>query len=102
MLPRLSLLTRSFVTGMAKSAAPYGSWPSPITTDLVLSSAVSLGDLSVSHSGRAVAWTEGRPEEKGRNALVYQQLSGSAKQEQVLPDVKWNARSRSVPLSLPA
>ncbi|TNY18011.1 hypothetical protein DMC30DRAFT_422661, partial [Rhodotorula diobovata] len=77
---------------MTKTEAPYGSWPSPITTDLVLSSAVSLGDLFVSSSGRAVAWTEGRPEEKGRNALVYQRLGG--KQEQVLPDAKWDARTR--------
>ena len=79
---------------MAKTHAPFGSWPSPITTDLVLSSAVSLGDLAVAPTCRALAWTEGRPEEKGRNALVFQHLGGE--QEQVLPDSKWNARTRSV------
>ncbi|GAA5928314.1 hypothetical protein JCM3775_000572 [Rhodotorula graminis] len=77
---------------MTKTHAPFGSWPSPITTDLVLSSAVSLGDLVVSPTSRALAWTEGRPEEKGRSALVFQQLGG--KQDQVLPDPKWNARTR--------
>ncbi|BGP42736.1 hypothetical protein JCM10450v2_006846 [Rhodotorula kratochvilovae] len=79
---------------MATKTAPYGSWPSPITTDLVLSSAVTLGDLVVSPTSRALAWTEGRPEEKGRNALVFHNIGTTATQEQVLPDPKWNARTR--------
>jgi len=62
--------------------------------DLVLSSAVTLGDLIVSPTSTAVAWTEGRPEENGRGALVFQQIGG--KQEQVIPDAKWDARTRSV------
>ncbi|GAA5847199.1 hypothetical protein JCM9279_006134 [Rhodotorula babjevae] len=77
---------------MTKTQALFGSWPSPITMDLVLSSAVTLGDLIVSPTSNAVAWTEGRPEEKGRGALVFQQLGG--KQEQVIPDAKWDARTR--------
>ncbi|KPV73820.1 uncharacterized protein RHOBADRAFT_54417 [Rhodotorula graminis WP1] len=77
---------------VTKTQAPFGSWPSPITTDLFLSSVVGLGDLIVSPSSTAVAWTESRPEENGRGALVFQQLGG--KQEQVLPDAKWDARTR--------
>ncbi|GJN93665.1 hypothetical protein Rhopal_006722-T1 [Rhodotorula paludigena] len=76
---------------MTKTVAPWGAWPSPVTTDLVLSSAVVLAEPMVGPN-RTVAWLEGRPEEKGRNALVVQSAQGT--HEQVLPDAKWNARSR--------
>ncbi|GAA5865130.1 hypothetical protein JCM8547_007723 [Rhodosporidiobolus lusitaniae] len=79
-------------TSTSKTALPFGSWHSPIDTNLVLSSAVNLAEARVAPNG-GVAWLEGRPEEKGRNALVYRDLSSSSL-EQVLPDVKWNARSR--------
>ncbi|GAA5974318.1 hypothetical protein JCM11641_006733 [Rhodosporidiobolus odoratus] len=83
-----------------RTIAPYGSWPSPVSTSLVLSSAVTLQENGASPTGNAVAWLEGRPEQKGRNALVYQRLSATeggaqvGKKEDVLPDSKWNARSR--------
>ncbi|GAA5827124.1 hypothetical protein JCM3770_000247 [Rhodotorula araucariae] len=80
---------------MSTRTQQHGSWPSPITTDLVLSSAVTLGDLAVAPtSHHALAWTEGRPEEKGRNALVFRNITSGAQQEQVIPDPKWNARTR--------
>jgi dipeptidyl aminopeptidase/acylaminoacyl peptidase len=47
---------------------PYGSWKSPITSDLIISGAVRLGELWV--EGDAIYWLEGRPSENGRNALV--------------------------------
>ncbi|GAA5985054.1 hypothetical protein JCM10908_002503 [Rhodotorula pacifica] len=78
-----------------KTVAPYGEWSSPISTDLVLSSAITLGEAKVSPSRSAVAWIESRPEQKGRAAIVYQSLSGKGgKQEEVIPDTKYNARSR--------
>ncbi|GAA6009210.1 hypothetical protein JCM10207_004308 [Rhodosporidiobolus poonsookiae] len=80
-----------------KTTAPYGSWPSPVTPDLVLASTVQLAEPFVSPDGKAVAWLEGRAHEKGRNALVYARLDGAggeAEKEEVLPDLKWNARSR--------
>ncbi|BGP26975.1 peptidase S9 prolyl oligopeptidase active site domain protein [Rhodotorula toruloides] len=76
-----------------KTTAQYGAWRSPISTDLVLASAVSLGEPKVSPTRSALAWLEGRPQEKGRNAIVYQRIQGG-EQEQVLPDAKWNARTR--------
>jgi dipeptidyl aminopeptidase/acylaminoacyl peptidase len=52
------------------TVAPYGSWESPITIDLVASEGgVSFGFLDISADG--VYWTESRPREKGRTALVF-------------------------------
>ncbi|GAA6033030.1 hypothetical protein JCM8097_000109 [Rhodosporidiobolus ruineniae] len=76
----------------APTPAPFGSWPSPITTDLALSAAVSLAEAKVAPAGSAVAWLEGRPEEKGRNAIVYQPIGGG--KEEVLPDTQYNSRTR--------
>ena len=51
-------------------AAPYGSWPSPITTDLVANEGgVGFGYLDINEDG--VYWTESRPQESGRSALVF-------------------------------
>jgi dipeptidyl aminopeptidase/acylaminoacyl peptidase len=57
------------------TTAPYGSWASPITTDLVASEGgVSFGSLDISDEG--VYWTEGRPQEQGRSALVFRPHGG--------------------------
>jgi dipeptidyl aminopeptidase/acylaminoacyl peptidase len=57
------------------TTAPYGSWASPITTDLVASEGgVSFGYLDISDEG--VYWTEGRPQEQGRSALVFRPHDG--------------------------
>lgn len=47
---------------------PYGSWPSPVSAALVAGKSLRLGQPRV-HDG-AVYWTETRPHEKGRTALV--------------------------------
>lgn len=97
----LSRFARSLTIMAGKTTAQYGAWKSPISTDLVLASAVSLAEPKVSPTRSALAWLEGRPQEKGRSAIVYQKLQGG-EQEQVLPDAKWNARTRCVhsPLQL--
>jgi hypothetical protein len=51
-----------------QKVAPYGSWKSPITSDLIVVGSIGLSQLKM--DGRAVYWTEGRPSENGRNALV--------------------------------
>jgi dipeptidyl aminopeptidase/acylaminoacyl peptidase len=57
------------------TAAPYGSWVSPITPDLVSSEGgVQFGYVDVSEEG--VYWTESRPNENGRTALVYKPHDG--------------------------
>ena len=51
-----------------KITAPYGTWESPITTDLLTQGAVGLGQIAVMN-GRPL-WTEARPAEAGRVVLV--------------------------------
>src|SRR6516162_9087037 len=48
--------------------APYGSWASPITSDLIVASSIGLGDILV--DGSDVYWIESRPQEQGRTAVV--------------------------------
>ena len=52
----------------ADPVRPYGSWPSTITTDLIVTDAVRFGQIKTEKAD--VYWIEGRPEEGGRNVLV--------------------------------
>jgi len=51
-----------------KQIADYGSWRSPITSDLIVSETVRLSDVIL--DGRDVYWVEMRPSEGGRNVIV--------------------------------
>jgi dipeptidyl aminopeptidase/acylaminoacyl peptidase len=53
---------------MSSTIAPYGSWRSPITSDLIVAGTVRLGQVEL--DGEDVYWIEGRPAEKGRNVIV--------------------------------
>ncbi|MEV5319090.1 prolyl oligopeptidase family serine peptidase [Streptomyces sp. NPDC052687] len=68
---------------------PYGSWPSPI--DAALAAAHDGRPDWVGFVGDEVWWTEPRPAEGGRRALVRRRADGT--EEQVLP-APWNVRSR--------
>ena len=48
---------------------PYGSWPSPVTAKFITTSGVRLGSLALDEKDR-LHWLEGRPQEKGRQAVV--------------------------------
>ena len=48
--------------------AAYGTWASPVTSQLLVSDAVSLGDVGA--DGETLYWVEGRPQEAGRQVLV--------------------------------
>ena len=48
--------------------APYGSWKSPITSDMIVSGSIGLGQLVL--DGGDIYWVESRPSEGGRNVLV--------------------------------
>lgn len=50
--------------GEKKTTAPYGSWRSPITADVVSGAEKRLGGFSVAGDGRLV-WIETRPQENG-------------------------------------
>lgn len=71
---------------------PYGTWPSPITAEMLVEDAVRLSHLSVDAESRRVYWVEGRPNEGGREVLVYAGLDGDDPLE-VLPD-EFSVRSQ--------
>ncbi|MEV8531965.1 prolyl oligopeptidase family serine peptidase [Streptomyces sp. NPDC051211] len=71
---------------------PYGSWPSPITAALAAS--FDGRPEYVGTVGGEVWWTEPRPAEGGRRALVRLRADGGPA-EAVLP-APWNVRSRVV------
>jgi len=50
--------------------AGYGSWKSPITSDLIASGAVRL-DVQIELEGDDVYWVETRPTEEGRYVIVH-------------------------------
>jgi dipeptidyl aminopeptidase/acylaminoacyl peptidase len=72
-----------------KQKATFGSWESPITTDLMLGDSVGLGEISVFNGN--VYWIEMRPQEKGRYVIVKQAPDGQ--QTDVIP-AEFNARTR--------
>jgi dipeptidyl aminopeptidase/acylaminoacyl peptidase len=57
-----------------RRAAPGGSWPSPVTAELIVSGSVRPGQAVV--DGKDVYWTEDRPAEDGRTALVTARPGG--------------------------
>jgi len=82
------------VTGSAEPARddrpvlPYGSWPTPVTSDLVVRGARLPNGLRV--DGEDLWWSEGRPEEGGRNAVLRLGLERARIEVLAAP---WNARS---------
>ena len=56
------------------TTAPYGSWKSPITTDLIVSGSIGLGQVAL--DGEDIYWVEMRPSEGGRMVLVKHDPEG--------------------------
>ncbi len=69
--------------------APYGSWKSPITADLIVKGSISLGQLKM--DGDDVYWIEMRPSEGGRQVIVRRTIA--AQNIDVTPR-EFNARTR--------
>jgi dipeptidyl aminopeptidase/acylaminoacyl peptidase len=69
--------------------APYGSWKSPITSDLIVQGSVGLG--AVRADGEDLYWNELRPSEGGRSCLVRRTPDGATRD--VTPP-SFNARTR--------
>lgn len=67
----------------------YGSWKSPITSDLIVTETISLSDVSFDMND--VFWLEGRPSERGRNVLVKQSSDGEMREITPQP---YNIRTR--------
>jgi dipeptidyl aminopeptidase/acylaminoacyl peptidase len=56
--------------------APYGSWQSPITADLIAGDALGLGQIAL--EGDDTLWVEQRPSEGGRSVIVRRRPDGQA------------------------
>ncbi|MCI0336145.1 MAG: S9 family peptidase [Acidobacteria bacterium] len=69
--------------------APYGSWKSPITSDLIVSGTIGLGQIAI--DGEDVYWVETRPTEKGRYVIVKRTPDGKTTDITPMP---FNARTR--------
>ena len=71
------------------TTAPYGSWKSPVATDLIVEDSVSLGAMQL--DGEDLYWVEMRPQEGARNVIVRRTSDGDVKD--VTPE-PFNVRSR--------
>jgi hypothetical protein len=65
----------------ARGVAPYGSWRSPISSDVIARGVVGLKEVVI--DGRNVYWLESRPGEGGRNVVVL--LGPDGRIEDVTP-----------------
>ena len=54
--------------------SPYGSWKSPITTELITKDSISLIELAV--DSQDIYWIESRPSEAGRYAIMRREPEG--------------------------
>ncbi|MDA8218475.1 MAG: S9 family peptidase [Dehalococcoidales bacterium] len=69
--------------------APYGSWESPITSDLIVSKALGLGEIKI--DGQDIYWLEARPWEGGRSVVVRRTAAGDTADVTPAP---FNVRTR--------
>lgn len=58
-----------------KMVAPYGSWKSPITSDLIVAGTIGLGEIAL--DGDDIYWIESRPSEGGRSVIVRRTPDGA-------------------------
>ena len=58
----------------ASKVAPYGSWKSPITSDLIVSGTIMPGQIAL--DGEDIYWVERRPAEGGRYVIVRRSPDG--------------------------
>ena len=72
--PREDTIRKSAEEMEMPTTAPYGSWRSPITPDLIVAGATSLGQ--VAWDGPDLYWVEMRPDEGGRMVVVRRSASG--------------------------
>ena len=70
-------------------AAPYGSWRSPITSDLIVARTIALSEVRLDAGD--VYWLEGRPLEQGRCVVVRSEPDG--RHADITPKA-YNARTR--------
>lgn len=60
---------------MTRTVAPYGTWVSPVSIELMTGAAIGLASLSI--DGQDVYWLEARPSESGRTVLCRRRTDGA-------------------------
>lgn len=75
---------------MSFPTAPYGSWLSPVSADMVAAAATGFGQLVL--DGPDLCWSENRPAERGRVAVVRMRDGGAARD---LIEAPFSARTRA-------
>ena len=70
--------------------APYGSWKSPITSDLIVTQSVALSE--VRFDAENIYWPEGRPQEQGRFVIVRADSLGNGATD--MTPTPYSARTR--------
>ncbi len=73
-----------------KQIKAYGSWKSPVSGSSLVQNSLRLGQIKIDQ--KKVFWTEGRPSEKGRTALM-EWSAGQDQQE--LSQTDWDVRTRA-------
>lgn len=66
--------------------APFGSWESPITSDLIVAGSISFNEMQASDEG--LYWIEVHPKEKGRSVLIRY----DGKETALLPETSVRSR----------
>jgi dipeptidyl aminopeptidase/acylaminoacyl peptidase len=69
--------------------APFGSWKSPITSDLIVAQSVGLPDIRL--DGDTLYWLETRPQEQGRSVVV---CAAEGRAPSDVTPAPFNARTR--------
>jgi dipeptidyl aminopeptidase/acylaminoacyl peptidase len=75
---------------VASKTAPYGTWSSPITMDVLLTRSVGVGQPAF--DGDHIYFVESRPQDQGRNVVVQRKPDG---QEQDVTPPALNVRTRA-------
>lgn len=74
---------------MPPTISPYGSWKSPITSELIVSDAISITGMAI--DGDDVYWVEQRPSDGARNVVVRRTPDGKT---QDVTSAPYNVRTR--------
>jgi dipeptidyl aminopeptidase/acylaminoacyl peptidase len=69
---------------------PYGSWKSPITSDVIVAQSVALSEVRLDQN--IVYWLEGRPQERGR-LVVVRDGAAAGERADIVP-APYNVRTR--------
>ncbi len=68
---------------MSKITVSYGSWKSPITSDMIASGVMRLGQVELDEED--IYWCEMRPSEAGRLVVVKRSPNARARIQSMLP-----------------